>query len=718
MSHSRLITLVKLFLQTTILVSCVAVQANAQGLLDKRISVYLSRERLEDVLGKIGQESGLYFSYNGNILPKDSLVSIAANNQPLRTVLDQLLGNRYEYGEQNNYVIITPAATVPPVHLSFINIDLTCDDNTCSVSGFVADERTGERLMYASVYEKHQLVSALTDKHGYFSLKFTTGHPGSVDITASKRSYIDTTIHFLQPVLVGSRDNKEAYEGAKNDGSHVENTHLGRLFISTRQLIQSMNIPGFFARRPFQVSLAPGLSSHGMFSPQIVNRFSLNLTGGYTAGVNGLEAGGLFNINRRNAGWVQFAGVFNLVGGKVTGLQAAGVHNRALDTVKGMQLAGFINAAESQVSGIQLSALHNQARKLKGIQVGLVNVADTSEGASIGLVNIIGNGFYKATLFTGSLTNTNLSLKTGTHRFYSSLLTGFNLSAQDKMYSFGLGIGHDIMLGSKAYLSAEMGYQFAYTGVWDDRWTQLKLLLNVQLRKNLSLVAGPTYNRYSYTGSQPGYQSKFRKPALVGFTSNPVQRWMGWEAGLAYNSVFKPVKKITDYSRAWQMGIAITGGIGWDQVHHRAYGAELFVQRDLGAGLCASLSAGYVYFALHPVISSPGNANGPYDHFVYRPYEVIPVKSGVRLQTGRRLYIGGELGAGYSTPRYYRSMNSNTVTSAIQRFSRYSFLYALSAGFDFPNGLDAGIKFEDYAIQTVYKQFAIRLAYKIRLSKK
>ena len=77
MIYSRLSTLNKLFPQTGILVSCF-MQASAQTLLDKRISVHLSRERLEDVLGEISQKGGFYFSYNGNILPKESLVNIAA----------------------------------------------------------------------------------------------------------------------------------------------------------------------------------------------------------------------------------------------------------------------------------------------------------------------------------------------------------------------------------------------------------------------------------------------------------------------------------------------------------------------------------------------------------------------------------------------------------------------------------------------------------------
>ena len=55
----------------------------------------------------------------------------------------------------------------------------------------------------------------------------------------------------------------------------------------------------FFETRPFQVSLVPGLGSHGKMSGQVVNNFSLNVFGGYTAGTNGSELGGLFNIDKK-----------------------------------------------------------------------------------------------------------------------------------------------------------------------------------------------------------------------------------------------------------------------------------------------------------------------------------------------------------------------------------------------------------------------------------
>lgn len=716
--YSTILKKVKLWLPLILVFSAFS-KAGAQSLLNKSISINAKQNKLSGVLKEIGQKGGFYFAYNGRLIPQDSLVTIAGTDRPISGILHQLFKEKYDFEERKNYIIITPALQ----HLSLINTDLTSDDNAYSVSGLVVDDRTGQRLMNASVYEKEQLAAALTDEHGYFRLKFKMAVPAPIAVTASKRMYRDTTIHFLQTVLVNTRSDKTAYANVADRTNSVERTRLGHLFISTRQMIQSMNIPDFFARRPVQVSLTPGLSTHGMFSPQVVNKFSLNLAGGYTAGVNGMEIGGLFNINKRDSRYFQMAGIFNLVGGNVTGLQLAGAHNRALDTVRGAQLALFTNNAGAQLSGLQFSALHNETHRLKGLQVGLVNIADTSQGASIGLLNIIGNGFYKVTYSASDMSNTNISLKTGTHSFYSELLTSTNISADQKFYSFGLGIGHDFMFSDKVYLSAEANYQLANTGLWEDRWAQGKLLLNVQLSKNISLVGGPTFNHYNHSGTWhiDGYKNITNLPEYADLPEYPdysndhqSKNWLGWEAGITFNSVFKPAKRGADNSQSWYLGFGATGGIGWDQPYGIVTGGEFSVQRDLGENLTGTLSSGYTHFSIQKKYTFDETGN------IYNsslPVNMVPVKAGVRLKTGNTFFIAGEIGAAFGSEAYISSYNLPGLPNGTTTTPYNSLMYAISAGFSFKSGLETGIKFEDYRLQSQYKQFALRLGYRIKLSK-
>lgn len=689
-------------------------QSQAQSIFNKRISISVEGTPLADILQQVSKKGEFHFSYKAQLLPQDSLVSITVTDQPVSVVLGLLLHDKYTIQEYQNYLIITQKLP----GLAFLDTDITNDNsNNYSVSGLVVSERSGERLMNASVYVKAQLVSVLTDEHGYFRIKFRADNPGQISVTASKLDYRDTTINFLQTVSVSSRFNQDAYNNTVIRNNRVERTGIGRLFISARQRIQSLNIPDFFAKRPFQVSLTPGLSSHGMFSPQVVNKFSLNIAGGYTAGVNGFEFGGLFNINKMDAKYVQVATVFNLVGGSVTGIQIAGVNNRALDTVRGMQLAGFINKGESVVAGLQLSALNNSAHKLKGLQIGLVNSADTSLGASIGLINIIGNGFYRVSATTNDVTNTNLSLETGTHDFYSDLLIGTNISSGNKLHSFGLGIGHDFMLSDKFYISAEVAYQFAYTGLWDDRWFQAKTMLNLQLSKHISIMAGPVYHSYNHSGSfhLDGYKNITHipdYPEQVTGDGHQTRSWIGWEAGVAFNSVFKPMKKTVDNSRAWYIGAAMTAGLGWDDPYSKVYGAELFVQRDLGEHLSGVITTGFTSFPVdkgYPPIFGNDSVS-VYD--VSR--RMIPLKFGVRLRTGTAFYISGDVGVAFGLYKQPVFSFSNVSNSPVYRSYRASMISA-GAGFSFQSGLEAGFKFEDYGYY--YKEFALRLGYRLKLSK-
>jgi hypothetical protein len=678
--------------------------AGAQSLLKKQISVNIRQHRLADALNEISREGGFHFSYNGQILAKDSLVSISSSHEPVNLILDRLLKTGYTYSESQNYVIINRALQ----SLSLINTDVTNEDDAYSVSGIIINDRSGERLMNASVYEKQLLVSALTDEHGYFKLRFKNSAQQNIAITISKSNYKDTTVRLLSSVTVSSRSYVNLHE--KRNYNRVEHTGFGKFFISTKQKIQSLNIPDFFAKRPFQVSLTPGLSSHGLFGSQVINKFSLNLAGGYAAGANGFEAGGLFNIDKYDVKYVQLAGIFNLVGGSVTGLQAAIISNNVLDTVKGAQVAAFFNEGNAQVSGLQLSALHNNARKLKGVQVGLINKADTSEGISIGVLNIIYNGFYRASASVNNVANTNLALKTGTHQFYSVLNIAANVSPNQKLLAFGMGIGHDFMFGKNTYLSAEADYQFAYTGAFDDRWAQFKILLNLPLYKNISLTAGPAYSKYSYTGSQPGYRTMFIKPEVPQLR-NPVKRFVGWEAGLTFSSVFKkPVERPKSAASKWYLGLAATAGIGWDDPLGSVLGGEIFAQKDLSENAAATLSVGYTRFSVeNRLYDMAGNKMTS----TFTANKQAPIKAGIRLKAGDLIYVSGDAGISFGTSKPVISI---PVEESLVKLNK-AFVYSFTTGLAFNNGLDAGLKFEDYDATGNLKQFALRLAYRMKVSK-
>ena len=108
----------------------------AQSILDKIISVQFSNERLENVLEIISNKGNFYFSYNSNIIKRDSIVTLTVYNKSVRQILDFLFNDKYEYKESSNYIIIRRA----PITLSLITNQAITEDKIYSVSGYVLDD--------------------------------------------------------------------------------------------------------------------------------------------------------------------------------------------------------------------------------------------------------------------------------------------------------------------------------------------------------------------------------------------------------------------------------------------------------------------------------------------------------------------------------------------------------------------------------------------------
>jgi hypothetical protein len=374
----------------------------------------------------------------------------------------------------------------------------------------------------------------------------------------------------------------------KPDSGRVESTGFGRFLISSRQKIQTINLRKFITDRPFQVSLIPGISTHGRLNSQVINKFSLNIFGGYSGGVHGMEVGSLFNIDRNEVKYIQAAGLFNIVGGAVTGLQAAGLNNTVLAGVKGLQaagvnnfvtgnfaglqaagvynhvsgtvkgfqvagvgnfarqkvtgaqVAGVVNFSNKEMAGTQIAGVINYAKKLTGLQIGLINIADSSEGYSIGLINFVLKGYHKLSFSTNEVLNANVAIKTGNKKLYSILQAGMDLNMNDeKVYSFGYGMGTEIGLGKTFSVNPELTSQYLYFGSFDylNLLNKVHLNLNVKLGKYVSLFAGPSFNVYyaqqavNIVGYKPpGPPSGYNQYNF----GNKVTGWIGWNAGINF----------------------------------------------------------------------------------------------------------------------------------------------------------------------------------------
>ncbi|NEU10156.1 hypothetical protein GZH53_17665 [Flavihumibacter sp. R14] len=563
--------------------------------LYKRVSLDISRQPVGDVLDQISKRGDFYFSYSGNAFNRDSLISLNVKNQTVRDVLDKIFLGTVDYRESNNYIILRSTL----LHFAIEPDLITTDSRHYLITGKVVDVYTGKTVPDASVYEKQLLVSTLTNEDGYFRMRIR-GDLQSVVLTVSKEAYRDTSIMFLSTVTIkpeGYVYKDEDYSGYTSN--IVERLGLGRFLVSAKQQIQSLNIPGFMASSPFQASLLPGISSHGMFSSQVVNKASLNVFGGYTAGVNGIEVAGLFNINKGDVKHVQLAGLTNLVGGSVRGFQAGGIGNSVLDSVRGFQAGGIMNdvrknmdgwqaagilnhvrkdfkgvqvagisnivsnkvrgvqlagignvaknmdglqisaisnVARHEMQGMQIAAIFNHAKKMNGVQIGLINYADSSSGVSVGLINWVNKGYHKVSLSSNDVFNYQAGIKTGNAKLYSILIGAATFKEGEKVYSAGLGFGHDFIFNNRLSASMEISSQGLYLGNFDAANILSRAQLNAQVKivKGISLFAGPAYNIY-YTDPNVSSAEGFKKRIGPVSSGNKSPRgWLGWSAGITF----------------------------------------------------------------------------------------------------------------------------------------------------------------------------------------
>jgi len=592
----------------------ICISASAQNLLNKTLSIDVKNQRLDNVLEILSNKGSFYFSYNSNIIKKDSLVSFSAANRSVKQILEMLLPDHYEFKDSGNYIIIRKA----PIQLTFITNKAVTEDKFYTVSGYVLDDQTGYWIPNASIYEASLLASTLTNTQGYFKLRLKQKHKSS-KLTVSKEFYQDTSFSIdpgynqqitvtLLPETSGSvtiispddyfapeqlklRVQKDSvvteYTYTLVDSSTVDKTSMSRFLISSRQRIQSLNLKKFFTTRPFQVSLVPGLSSQGKMSGQVINNFSLNVLGGYTGGVNGVEIGGLFNINKKGVRYGQVAGVFNITGGYVKGIQLAGVNNTVLDSVhafqvagvnnhvtgkfsgvqlagvynhvgdsvkgvqvagvanfarrkvSGSQFAGVINVANQTITGSQVGGVINYAKHIQGLQLGLINISDTSEGFAIGLITVVLKGYHKLSFFSDEIVNANVAFKTGHRKFYNILHAGMNFSDSNEVFTFGYGIGSEFRLGKTFSLNPELTAQHLYLGSWDyaNILSKARLNLNINLGKKVSVFGGPVFNVYYSEQSIhfTGYRSVVPPSGYRTYNySNQVKAWVGWNAGINF----------------------------------------------------------------------------------------------------------------------------------------------------------------------------------------
>lgn len=153
--------LIMRFAVVLLILGIIQVRANDAYSQKTRLSFNFSETELVKVLDKIEEESEFYFLYNEKLLDIDRKVTIAAKDQLISVILDDLFA-----GTDINFTIIDRKIILAPDYLTEIP-----KSQQVNVSGTVTDAVTSESLPGVNVLVEGTLQGTITDTDGKYSLQ-------------------------------------------------------------------------------------------------------------------------------------------------------------------------------------------------------------------------------------------------------------------------------------------------------------------------------------------------------------------------------------------------------------------------------------------------------------------------------------------------------------------------------------------------------------------
>ena len=519
--------------------------------LEREVTLAVKQKSVEYILTQIETQTKVRFAYPTELFLRCPPISIDIKQKTVREALTVVLPSTVYYVVKNNYIILK-------------NKSLKAAEKSAPITGYVYDGSSNRKLSHVTIYDKKTLQSATTNKYGYYSFPV---HPENDTIFIRKSAYMHELVKIdsiKKNELLIIALNPLTDSVSKKDSVNLYSTFYRvekefRLFSKNfRGYINSLNVNDTINRN-FQISFLPFIGSNHKLSGSVINKVSVNVLGGYSKGITKFEVGGLFNLNRNHMQGLQIAGLTNLVGGNTEGVQLAGIFNGTYnnfngvdiagisncigDTANGMFISGIVNVFNKsdksialagianvsqhvneciQVGGIanysahgkialQLATLYNHAQINNGLQIGLVNYADSSSGISIGFLSIVKKGLHQLEAAADELMYANLSFRTGTYKFFNVFNVGCTPGNFKEMkWALGYGVGTSFKVSEKLRSDIALTHNHINSGNFLTGIRDLyKLYWGIERKiyHKMNFCLGPTFNLYAADTAIPGYDA-------------------------------------------------------------------------------------------------------------------------------------------------------------------------------------------------------------------
>lgn len=357
--------------------------------------------------------------------------------------------------------------------------------------------------------------------------------------------------------------------------------------------------------RPGQVTFFYPIGTNGVDAPKYKNNVSLNALYGISGGVNGLELGGLVNTSlgdvygaqmagianidtKKTSGLIaagianvlsdsssslcfagianvfgksatgmhaagisntvngnylglQFAGISNMVAGTTWGGQFAGISNISTGEFKGFQAAGISNLVYGDLTGAQIGLI-NAAKKIKGFQLGFINIAEDFErGVPLGFLSFVKNGYHAFELSATESVYANATLKVGVEKLYNIFKIGYTANGGENYMTYGVGLGSMVSLTEKAKLSFDLSANQIIGSFLNpelDILSKADVSFRYRFNKHFGVFAGPSFNVYVSEHNVDTENTALPVPYTLyrhnwGNKEGSTSLWVGGHAGLS-----------------------------------------------------------------------------------------------------------------------------------------------------------------------------------------
>jgi hypothetical protein len=373
------------------------------GVLDRVISINIKATPIKTILFVIEERTGVQFSYNPSLIEDDKVVSLSIQRKTIEFGLTIIFNKSVRFKEVGNYIVLLKNEDIDELRRRR-------KSNLFTVfKGVITDKRTGKPISGASVYDIDARYAAVSKPDGTYELQIPKaetirslyirkkGFNEMVFVLDAATDSVIVRNAALDPIIEDVE--KMVTKTPERIYLPIEEKAISGSLVSYETKIHGENLEGIGETRMAQISFIPSLSIGSNLSTNglIYNNFSLNVLGGYSKGVQGVEIGGLFNINKEDVEWFQAGGLGNLVGGDVQGMQVGGIWNIVRGEFFGLQIGGVANLNGESFRGAQISGITNlTGQNFTGFQMGGVSTFTKGDFKGVqasGIFSAVRGGF-------------------------------------------------------------------------------------------------------------------------------------------------------------------------------------------------------------------------------------------------------------------------------------------------------------------------------------